>query len=114
MVSTEDVPCWGRPAISSQAGAGQFPSYSSLPIELRLQWHRSLYFRTLGAGSGAVWQEKADSRPQARWRAVQRDATGNESAGNDDGPSVFAIRFLGVANGKHNCKPTTQCNMRQI
>jgi hypothetical protein len=37
-----------------------------------------LYFRTLGNDSSEVWQQKTDAHPQARWRAVQRDATGND------------------------------------
>jgi hypothetical protein len=46
-----------------------------LACPLKLE-HGDLHFRTLGHGSGELWQQKTDAGPQARWRAVQRDATG--------------------------------------
>lgn len=62
------------------------------------------YFRTLGDDSSEVWQEKIDADPQARWRAVQRDATGNDSGALEGKPAAPAVRFLGVMSGKHRCK----------
>jgi hypothetical protein len=63
-----------------------------------------LYFRTLGDGSSELGQQQTDAGPQARWRAVQRDGTGNESTALEDTPTVPGVRFLGVVNGKHRCK----------
>jgi hypothetical protein len=74
-----------------------------LVCPLKLQ-DGDLYFRTLGDGSGEVWQPKTDVGPQARWRAVQRDAAGNESAADGDMPTVPGVRFLGLVNGRHRCK----------
>jgi hypothetical protein len=56
-------------------------------------------------GVGEVWQENTDDGPQARWRNVERDATASEPDAPEDKPAVPAIRFLGVVNGKHRCKP---------
>jgi hypothetical protein len=63
------------------------------------------YFRTLGDDSSEVWQPKIDAGTHARWRVVQRGTTGNESGALEDMPTVPAVRFLGVVNGKHRCKP---------
>ncbi len=54
-----------------------------------------LHFRTRGDGSCELWQQKTDAGPRARWRAVQRDAAGNESAALEDTPTVPGVRFLG-------------------
>jgi hypothetical protein len=67
-----------------------------------------LHFRTLGDGSGELWRQKTDAGPQARWRAVQRDAAGNESAAHEDMPTVPGVRFLGLVNGKHRCKSDSE------
>jgi hypothetical protein len=75
-----------------------------LACPLKLQ-DGELYFRTHGDESSEVWHQKTDAGPQARWRAVQRDAKGNESAAVLDMPFAPAIRFLGAVNGKHRCKP---------
>jgi hypothetical protein len=74
-----------------------------LVCPLRLQ-DGGLYFRTLGDGSSEVWQKKTDVGPQARWRAVERDATGDEPSTLEDMPTVPAVRFLGLVNGKIRCK----------
>jgi hypothetical protein len=63
------------------------------------------YFRTLGDGCNEIWQQKTDAGPQARWCAVQRDAMSNEPGAFEDMPTVPGVRFLGVMNGKHRCKP---------
>jgi hypothetical protein len=78
-----------------------------LACPLKLE-HGDLHFRTLGHGSGELWQQKTDAGPQARWRAVQRDATGNESAAHEDMPTVPGVRFLGVVNGMHRCKSDSE------
>jgi hypothetical protein len=75
----------------------------SLVCPLKLQ-EGELYFRTLGDDSSEVWQQKADAGPQARWRAVQRDAAGNESGAREDIPTGPAVTFLGLVKGKHRCK----------
>ena len=51
-----------------------------------------------------IWLEKTDTDPQARWRAVQRDATGDESGAREDMPTVPGVSFLRVVNGRHRCK----------
>jgi hypothetical protein len=61
----------------------------------------SAYFRTLGDGSSELWHQKTAVGPQAQWRAVQRDAMGDEPAALEDMPTVPSVRFLGVLNGKH-------------
>jgi hypothetical protein len=63
-----------------------------------------LYFRTRGDGDGEMWHGKIDADPEARWRAVQCDAGGNESGAREDMATVPIIRFLGVVNGKHRCQ----------
>ena len=88
------------------------PSYTEL--EAARVYQRGAGLWPLGDGSGEVWQEKTDVGQQARWRAVEWNATSNESGVLEDRPTVAAVRFLGVVNGKHRCKPTTQCDMRQI
>jgi hypothetical protein len=75
-----------------------------LACPLKLQ-DGELYFRTLGDGSGEVWQQKTGAGPQARWRAVQCDTIGNDSAAHEDIPTLHGVRFLGLVNGKHRCKP---------
>jgi hypothetical protein len=62
-----------------------------------------LYFRTLGNRSGEGWQEKTEVGPQARWRTVERAATGALDC-LEDMPTLPAIGFLGVTNGKPHCK----------
>jgi hypothetical protein len=74
-----------------------------LVCPLKLQ-DGDLYFRTLGDVSNELWQEKTDVGPQARWRAVERDATGDEPSALEDMPTVPAVRFLGLVNGKIRCK----------
>jgi hypothetical protein len=59
------------------------------------------YFRTLGDGSGEVWQEKIDVAPQVPWSAVEWAASGNEPSALEHMPTVPSVRFLGVLNGKH-------------
>lgn len=83
-----------------------------LVCPLKLQ-DGGLYFRELGDGSSEVWQQKTDAGPQARWRAVQRDATGNAQGAPDDMPTASAIRFLGIMTGRHRCKaPSEQAHPR--
>lgn len=77
-----------------------------LACPLKLQ-NGELHFRTLGDESSEVWHQKTDARPQARWRAVQRDASGNDSGALKGKPAVPAVRFLGVMNGKHRCKASS-------
>lgn len=78
-----------------------------LVCPLKLQ-DGELYFRTLRDGSGEVWQEKTEVGPQARWRIVQRNATGDEPDALEDMPIVPAVRVLGVVNGKHRCKSDSE------
>jgi hypothetical protein len=75
----------------------------TLVCPLKLQ-DGELYFRTLGDDSSEVWQQKTDAGPQTRWRAVQRDAMGDEPGAPEVIPTVPIIRFLGVVNGKHRCQ----------
>ena len=70
-----------------------------------------LHFRTLGDGSCELWQEKTDAGPQARWRAVQCDAGGNEPKALEEVPTVPAVRFLGVVNGRHRCKLDSELSL---
>jgi hypothetical protein len=73
-----------------------------------------LYFRTLGDGSCEVWQENTDAGPHARWRHVEWDATDNEPRAVEDVPTVAAVKFLGVVNGKHHCKADLGPSQRQL
>jgi hypothetical protein len=75
-----------------------------LVCPLKLQ-DGDLYFRTLGDDSSELWQQKTDDGPQARWKIVQWDATGNELGAFEGMPTMAGVRFLGVVNGKHRCKP---------
>jgi hypothetical protein len=74
-----------------------------LVCPLKLQ-NGDLYFRTLGDVSSELWQQKTGVGPQARWRAVERDATGDEPSTLEDMPTVRAVRFLGLVDGKIRCK----------
>jgi hypothetical protein len=78
-----------------------------LACPLKLE-NGELYFRTLDDGSGEVWQQKTDVSPQGRWKTVQSDATGKESAAFEDVPPVLAVIFLGVVNGQHRCKSESE------
>lgn len=77
----------------------------SCPIKLE---NGEPYFRTLGDGSGEVWQEKTEVEPQSRWRTVQRDAMGKEPGSLAEMPTMPAVKFLGVVNVKHRCKPVAE------
>jgi hypothetical protein len=72
-----------------------------------------LYLRTLGEGSDKDWQQKTGVRLQARWRAVQKDATGKEPGTLEDMPTVPTVRFLGVVNGTHRCKPDSEPSLKR-
>ena len=82
------------------------PNYREL--EATGAYQRGMYFRTMGDESSEVWQEKADVGPQARWRTVEWGATGSESGAVEEMPTVPAVRFLGVVNGKHHWKPDSE------
>jgi hypothetical protein len=77
-----------------------------LVCPLKLQ-NGELHFRALGYESSEIWLEKTDDGPQARWRIVEWDATGNEPGALEDMPTLPAVRFLGVTNVKHRCKPSS-------
>jgi hypothetical protein len=47
---------------------------------------------------------------QARWRAIERDATGNALSALEDMPAVPTVKFLEVVNGKHRCKRDAERN----
>jgi hypothetical protein len=55
---------------------------------------RHLLFQDPGDHSSEVWQQETDAHPQARWRAVQRDAMANETDARKDLPTVPSVRFL--------------------
>jgi hypothetical protein len=86
-------------------------SLPNLVCPLKLQ-DGVLYFRALGDDSSEVWRQKTDADPQARWRAVQRDATGNDYGaleGNLEAVlakavqcSLSAASLRSAAAGKHH------------
>lgn len=78
-----------------------------LVCPLKLQ-KGELYFRTLGDGSGEVWQEKTEVGTQARWKIVEWDATGKEPGALEDMSTVPTVRFLGVVSCSHHCKPISE------
>lgn len=87
-------------ATFSEAWQRQLPF---LPCPLRFEDGR--LFCRVTVGDDERWEEKTDIQPQARWRFVKAEELGREldQCRFEDMPSVRAVRFLGLRNGKYSC-----------
>ncbi len=64
--------------------------------------------------NGQEWEEATDELPEWRWRWVEEEAKGAKGELPEPGsmPTIAGVVFLGLIDGKHQCRPVTKDEIR--
>jgi hypothetical protein len=65
--------------------------------------------------NGQEWEEATDYLPEWNWRWVEAEAKGmkGELPEPRNMPTIAGVVFLGLVDGKHQCRPATEDEIRQ-
>ena len=118
--------CYGLIGMSCSPGratfVGRFCSDNRWPLLKRslrcpLKLEDGRVFERLNPrfNNGQEWDEALDYRPEWNWRWVEEEAKGmkGERSELDSVPTIAGVAFLGLIDGKHQCRPATEDEIRQ-
>jgi hypothetical protein len=87
-----------------------------MPCPLKQQHGRLFYHPRAARNLGVEWEEDIDTPPEIWWQSIEKEAL-NKSYGEVNGepwppismiPTIQAVTFMGVVNGKHRCRPSSE------
>jgi hypothetical protein len=84
-----------------------------LPCPLKFEDGRVFLRLNPKYNDGVEWEESIEERPEWAWRWVEEEATG-ELPELRDIPTIAGVVFLGLVDGKHQCRPATKDEALQL
>jgi hypothetical protein len=86
-----------------------------LPCPLKFEDGRLFLGLNPKYNDGVEWEESIEERPEWNWRGVEAEAKGmkGELPELDSIPTIAGVVFLGPIDGKHQCRPATEEELRQ-
>ena len=87
-----------------------------MPCPLKQQDGRLFYRLNTTYSNGIEWEEQVPRPTEYDWQQIEKEAL-NKSYGELNGeprppistiPTIPAVTFMGVVNGKHRCRPTKE------
>jgi hypothetical protein len=101
------IEAWGR----------QLPE---MPCPLKQEGDRLFHRLNTRYDKGLEWEEETDMPAERYWQSIEKEAL-NKSYGETSGepwppistiPTIPAVTFMGVVNGKHRCSPATEIEIQ--
>jgi hypothetical protein len=86
-----------------------------LPCPLKFEDGKVFERREPRFNNGQEWEEATDYLPEWNWRWVEAEAKGmkGELPEPRNMPTIAGVVFLGLVDGKHQCRPATEDEIRQ-
>lgn len=91
-----------------------------MPCPLKQQAGRLFYHPRTTRNDGVEWQEDVERPKEFDWQQIEKEAL-NKQYGEMNGepwptistiPTIPAVTFMGVVNGKHRCRPPTHAEIQ--